>query len=171
LSTFAESRGFGYDLRDIEARTGSGEIRYTKAEFLDSEGQPQQLYRSGEGLTVRLHYHAKKNILKPHFGVELYSELGTRITSINTWCDGFDTYSLAPGDGFIEVQVDTLNLMPGRYYASLWLSSLGTSFDRVDHCAILDIESSDYMRSGRGFDSRLFGIVFFPSKWRLNGSN
>jgi len=170
LSTFVESRGFGYDLRDIETRTGSGEIRYTKVEFLNSEGQSQQLYRSGGGLTARLHYHAKELISKPHFGLELYSELGTRITSINTWCEDFDISSLSPGDGFIEVQVDSLNLMPGRYYASLWLSSLGTSYDRVDHCVILDIESSDYKRSGRGFDSRQFGIVFFPSKWSFNGS-
>jgi len=171
LSTFVESCGFGYDLRDIETRTGSGEIRYTKVEFLNSESQSPQLYRSGEGLTARLHYHAKKPISKPHFGLELYSDLGTKITSINTWCDGFDTLSLSPGDGVIEAQVAALNLMPGRYYVSLWLGKVGAIFDRIDHCASLDIESSDYVRSGRGFDSRQYGIVFFPSKWRFTDSN
>lgn len=170
LSTFAESCGFGYNLRDIEIRAGSGEIRYTKVEFLDSEGQSKQLYRSGDGLTARLHYFAKKPILKPHFGLELYSDLGSKITSINTWCDGFETDSLSPGDGTIEVQIDALNLMPGRYYVSLWLGKVGNIFDRIDHCASLDIESSDYNRSGRGLNIRQFGIVFFPSKWRFTGS-
>jgi hypothetical protein len=60
-----------------------------------------------------------------------------------------------------------LNLLPGRYYLSLWSASVGSkNYDLLDRCTILDIETSDYYGSGRGIEGR-WGVLFFPCTWRV----
>jgi hypothetical protein len=165
LTTFAEAQRSGADLRHIEQRRGSGEARYTRLEFLDSEGKPPTVIRTGGVVTMRLHYEALKRIQQPHFGVEVYTNLGTLITSINTWTSGFSIDSLPPGEGHIDVHVGPLNFTPDRYYLSLWLASVGLKYDHLDLCATLDVEAADVHRSGRELE-KCFGIVFLPCRWR-----
>lgn len=168
LSEFAETQQTGFDLHHIENRRGSGELKYTRIEFLDLDNQPKKMIYSGDSLIVRLYYHAEKRIQYPHFGFKIYTGLGTLITDISTWGTGFEIPSLLPGDGHIELKIDFLNLMPGRYQVSLWLASVGDIwYDALEHCAIFDVEASNFYRSGRGIDSR-FGIIFLPCKWTLD---
>jgi hypothetical protein len=169
LSTFAEAQKTGGDLRTIENRIGTGEIRYTGIEFLSVARKPRMLYRTGDGLVIRLYFEPKRKIQKPNCGVELYTETGTFLTSINTWCSGLKTSMLPPGKGNMELEVESLNLMPGRYYISLWLDGVRVHYDRVDYCTTLDVEESDYYGTGRGMETRLFGMIIVPCQWKLNG--
>jgi len=67
------------------------------------------------------------------------------------------------------LEIDSLNLLPGRYYFSLWLTGVGgVVYDAVEHCACLEIELANVYRSGRSIDAR-FGIVYFPQRWNLDG--
>lgn len=168
LSTFAGAKQTGYDLHYIEKRGGNGAIRFTGIEFLSPDRRPQKLIRSGDSVVARLHYHAEKRIRNPHFALELFTELGTKVTSFNTWSSGFEISFLPPGDGYIELEVDSLNILADRYYISLWSASAGNLwYDRLDQCAILDIEASDFYQSGRKMTKQHFGLAIFPCKWRL----
>lgn len=169
LSTFAEAQKTSGDLSTMEKRIGTGEIRYTGIEFLCSERKPRKLYRPGDSIVIRLYFHAKRHIQKPNFGLELYTGTGTFLTSINTWSAGLETSVLPTGEGNIELEVDSLNLMPGRYYISLWLDGVRVHYDRLDYCATLDVEESDYYGTGRGMETRLFGMIIVPCQWKLNG--
>jgi len=170
LSTFSVAGEAGFDLRQAKSRRGTGEVSYTILELLSPDGQPLKLIRSGDNLTVRLHYHAKGRISNPHFGVEFYTELGTLVTSVNTWSTGYDIPFLSPGDGQIDLNIDVLYLLPGRYYISLWLSGAErVSYDRLEHCATFDVEASDFYKSGKGIDRR-FGIIFLPCNWKFDES-
>ena len=170
MSTFAGALEPDSDLRSIDTRIGTGEVRYTRIEFLGPDRKPQDLFRCGDSFVVRLYYHAEKRIRNPHFGLELYTETGTLITSLNTWNVGFETPFLPPGEGCIELEVASLNLMPGRYLISLWLDGIRVHYDRLDYCAKLDVEASDYYGTGRGMDRRIWGIVIVPRTWKLSGS-
>ena len=169
LSSFSNTQNGDGDLRNLKNRIGTGEIYYTGIDFLSLERKPQNFFRPGDGLFIRLHFHAKKTIQTANFGVELYTETGTFLTSINTWSAGIDASLLPPGDGSIELELKTVNLMPGRYYISIWLDGAREHYDRLDYIAKLDIEQSDYYGSGRGMEARLFGIMIIPCKWKLNG--
>jgi lipopolysaccharide transport system ATP-binding protein len=167
LTTFAGEAQTRFDFRHLTSRRGSGLVRYTGLELLTRERQPKELLRSGDSLVIRLHYEAKATIPHPHFGLEIYSHLGTMVTSLNTWSTGFDLAALPPGAGYLDLELDFLNLMPSHYHFSLWLESVGpVYYDRLDHCASVNIETADFYGSGRGIDSR-FGIVFFPCRWHL----
>ncbi len=169
LSTFAGVNESATKLREIKTRRGAGEVRFEAIEFLSTDKQPQKLICSGDDLRIRLHYEVHQKVTNPHFGVEIYSDLGTMITSVNSWATGYEIAELTPGKGHIEVEINFLNLMPGRYYVSLWAASKGLLYDHLDQCALFDVEASNFYRSGRGIESR-FGLIFLPCKWEHDGT-
>ena len=168
MATFADSQEAALDLSAITNRHGSGEARYTKIELLNKERLSQPVTRSGESLVVRLHYDANKALPRPEFVVRLHSEMGTLITETGTWHHGIDIPEVPPGKGYVELEIDNLNLLPGSYNLSILLGGIGKmTYDSVDHCVKLQVEgSSNIYRSSRTFDSR-YGLVYFPQRWHL----
>ena len=156
------------DLRDNGREKGTGQIRYTGMEFLTDAGAKPDVIRIGDKLIIRLHYHVDEVVPYPYFAVEIYTQLGTLVTIFSTWSSGLDVPSLVEGDGSIDLEIQSLTLMPGRYYISVSVAGVGPIwFDKVDKCASLDVEAGDYYSSGRGISSQ-FGIVVVPCKWSLN---
>ncbi len=166
---FAASRQAGYDLSTIESRGGNGAIRYTGIEFIDADGRPMLLVQSGDQLRVRLYFEAYEEITRPHFGFKIFTDVGTLVTTISTWATGLEIPSIPRGKGHIDLTLDCLNVMPSRYFVSLWLSSFGgVKYDALDHCVALDVESADPYGTGKGMESR-FGVVYMPGKWAYDG--
>lgn len=167
LSSYGGTEGSTQDLTDLKDRSGSGAVRFTGIEYLNAAGERTELIRSGDRIKLRLHYKASERIVEPHFGFEIHSQMGTLITETSTWSTNSDVPNLDPGEGSFELEIDALTLMPGRYRASLWISSIGgIDYDIVPHCSVFDVETSDVFGSGRGADQR-FGLVYFPSRWRM----
>jgi lipopolysaccharide transport system ATP-binding protein len=170
LSSFAQAQQTGYDLSAIESRAGNGMVRYTGVEFLDADGHATSLFRTGEALRMRLYFNARDTVPNPHFGVQIYSSSGTLVTMTSTWETRLEIPRIAPGDGFVDLEIRNLNLVPARYYLSLWIQSIGpVKYDIIDHCVSLDVEASDVHETGRGLDSR-WGVVIFPVEWRFGGA-
>lgn len=178
MVTFAGVPKEGFDLGKIEKRTGNGEIRFTGIEFLDKRREPLDLIRSGDNLIVRFYYHAEKRIWRNVvFGFSIYTDLGTLVTGVDNSFTGNEISGLPPGDGHVEVEIDFLNLNPGRYYLSLCIDNNTTArsavpiiYDALEHIVKLDVEGSDFYGSGVGVSGQN-GIIFLPFKWNLDGLN
>jgi len=167
MASFAGEQTGGLDLSSVENRLGTGEIRFTRIEYLSPDGTPCGTVRSGDALVIRLHYHAETTVPHPSIGFRMYTSMGTLVTDTSTWHHGLDVSEARPGDGFIDLEVDLLNLVPGRYSMSLWVTGLGgTPVYDGDVRANLDVEVGDVYGSGRLLDSR-YGIVYFPQRWRI----
>ncbi len=171
LATFADTRQAGADLRELQGRRGSGEARFTGVEFFSSDREPVALIRAGESMHVRLHYQARQRVMHPHFGFEIHTDLGTLVADVNTWSAGIEIPCLEPGEGYVDLELQCLNLIPSRYYVSLWLESVGgVTYDYLDRCTTFDVEVSDFHGSGKGMDGR-FGIICLANRWSLEGLN
>lgn len=168
MSTSAGLRQATLDLAAAVDRRGEGSIRYCGLDILDLNGNPQPLVRSGEGLRLRLHYEAFATVTNPIFGIRLFSASGTFLTDVSTWNLGIEVSTVDPGRGHVDLAIDQLNLMPGRYFLSLWLSRPGGVYDVLEQCAALDVETSNYYKSGRGIESR-FGVIVLPCRWDMTG--
>lgn len=169
MSAFAEAGQTSADLREIESRQGSGAIRYTGISFLSIDEEPQPVTRSGDSVRIRFFYHANQAIPHPSFGFRLYTEMGTLVTDTSTWHHSLEIPEVPAGDGYLDLEIDFLNLIPGRYSLSLWITGLGgVVYDGVEHCTRIEIELANVYRSGKLIDGR-FGIVFFPQRWNLQG--
>jgi lipopolysaccharide transport system ATP-binding protein len=171
MAMFAEEQQLAPDLRRVERRQGTGEIRFDSVEFLSPDFTPQLVTRTGDRIVIRLRYCATRPVPHPSFGFRLYTEFGALITSTSTWLHGIDLGLIQPGNGYVDVAIGCLNLIPGRYNLSLWISdgSHGSHvYDALDHCARLEVEPSNFHGSGRRLDSG-YGIVYFPQTWDLRG--
>jgi lipopolysaccharide transport system ATP-binding protein len=169
MNTFGNARETMADLRSVQNRRGTGEIRYTGMEYISSSGEPVTVVRSGDAFTIRFHYHSEKPIVFPSFGLRMYTEMGALVTDTSTWHHAIEIPVVPPGDGYLDLQIEFLNLLPARYYFSLWITEGGASnpvYDNVEHCAQLDVELSNIYSSGRLLDSRS-GIVYFPQRWQI----
>jgi lipopolysaccharide transport system ATP-binding protein len=169
LTMFADAQRGGHDLSKIASRGGNGEARYTGIEFLDDDGRPNSLVRSGDSVRMRLHFDAREEIQQPHFGIMVYSDMGALVTTFSTWSTGLEIPAIPRGKGSIDLKIDRLNLMPSRYYLTLWLASTGgLKFDHLDHCVALDVEPSDPYGTGKGM-GRQFGLMYLTGGWRYEG--
>ena len=165
MRTFAESATGRVDLASIESRSGTGAARFTSLEFLNRAGEITNYVRSGDRLTLRLHYRAETRLRDVVIGVSCNTEYGTLLAASNNWATGDDIPVVEPGDGYADLVIDCLHFQPGRYYLSLWLGKWPDFHDGLKNCVSFDVESSDYYGSGRGIDSR-FGLIFLPCRWQ-----
>ncbi len=170
MGSFASADSASKTLTAADGRRGSGEIRFTRVEFRSTDGELQTVTRAGKSLVIRLHYRANEPIERPAFAFTMYTELGTLVTDTGTWLHGLDIPLVPVGDGYLDLEIDALNLMPGRYYLSLKLDSCIETrvYDALEHAVYLDVEEAPIYGQSRRIDSR-FGLVFFPQRWHLDG--
>jgi lipopolysaccharide transport system ATP-binding protein len=169
MGSFAGEQASGSDLSTMKNRLGSGEVRYTRLEYLSPDGTPSAMIRSGDPLVLRFHYHAKQTIRDPSFGFRLFSGMGTLITECGHWMHGIRIAKVEQGDGYIDLEIEALNLLSGQYQFSLWITGPeGKPIFDGDVKALLEVEGTDIYRSGRMFDNR-FGFVYFPQRWKVRG--
>jgi len=165
LASYAGPGISGTDLQ-VSQRVGTGDIRFTGVEYLSPDGTPCMTMRSGESVTVRLHYRAEQAVRHPSFGVRIYTGMGTLVTDTSTWHHGFEIPHVAAGDGHIDLEIEMLSLLPARYCLSLWVTAGGAVVLDGDVRTWFDVDVSDIYGGGKALDSRS-GIVYFPQKWTL----
>jgi lipopolysaccharide transport system ATP-binding protein len=170
LNSFGAVEDHTLDLSAIGEREGTGAARFLKMEFLNPDGSECRAVHSGDPLTIRLHYECHRDIPNLHFGVRIFTNVGVLLTDMHTWTTGQAVPLARKGRGSIDVDIDFLNLMPGSYYLSVWVSSFHEWHDVLDKVAKLEVMPSDYYGTGRGIESR-FGVIFLPFRWATNGAN
>ena len=168
MATFAGGTGAGTEFSKSTARLGTGEIRYTKVEYLEPDGSPCALVRCGRNLVIRFHYSVKKVIHNPSFGFRIYTPTGTLVTETGNLLHGVQVPKVEAGAGFIEVEIASLNLLPSRYSLSLWITGPigGQPIYDGDVRTVLEVEPANIFPSGLEASSRM-GITYFPQLWRF----
>jgi ABC-type polysaccharide/polyol phosphate transport system ATPase subunit len=110
--------GWAISSKDAQAKTirwGSGEITIERFEMLDGQGQPSEVFITGEKMVIRLWYHAKVSVQSPAFGVGIFDENGGLIVSPNCVEDGHRLAVREGGAGYVDYIFDTLPLLTGVY--------------------------------------------------------
>lgn len=167
MSSYANANhASGDTLSSIESRSGSGDIRYTRIEYLNTDRMPIDVIRSGDSFVIRHHFDAKRPIEYPIFVLEISTQLGTLIAQMHTYNSGFDIPLLPAGPGCIDLEIGELNLMPGRYTISLRVGHMHDRlYDVLLHCATLNVETSTRYGLARGITGN--PLICLPCNWHL----
>ena len=142
------------------ARYGSGEARIERVELLDSKGKATASVRTGDSVTLRMHYSTTEPVEKPVFGVAIRSVDGILVTGPNTR-DCKATPEKIDGRGYVDMQVDRLLMLPGTYdiTVSIWDFTVTQPYDAIDRILRFDVE--------HGQPTDRLGFVSLDPKWHL----
>lgn len=132
-------------------RWGSGEAMVDGMEVLDADGNSRdgKLTRTGERITLRLHYTAHERIDNPVFGLSVESTDGTYLWGNNT-ADLHFPVDYIEGSGVVDCVIPALPLAPGGYYVhgSVVDSSKLHVYDYLREVARLDVATGTPAESG-----------------------
>lgn len=139
------------------SRWGDGRVRITDVEFLDKSGEGRERFQSLDPMTIRIHYHAEEDVSDITFGIAIHSEDGYHLFGTNTRIQKVPV-SVKRGDGHINIEIDRIPLLSGKFVLSVAAQSTDYSvtYDWVDK------QYHFYVVPTSG-DA---GIVAMPCGWR-----
>jgi lipopolysaccharide transport system ATP-binding protein len=158
---FAEEQA-GPDLDVIGSRWTTGDVQITGVTFVDANGEPKPLFKTGEPLTIRIAYEARKRVEGPIFGLALYTENGTHLNGPNTRFAGLEIAAIE-GTGHVDYHIAELPLLAGRYDVTVAV----TGADMAD---ILDHQHRAYtfvVQPTPGLPER-WGLLYMPAEWSFH---
>jgi lipopolysaccharide transport system ATP-binding protein len=167
MGQYVGGQGSITDLNEGLQRTGSGEVRFARIEYLNMDRTPRGITRSGDDLVIRLHYRADKAMRDVNFGILLFTQMGTLLTWTSNWHHGKLIPLVPAGEGYVDLEIDSLNLVPGTYAFSLWLTGEDQKvLDKIETGLALEVEVSDVYNCGRVLESK-WGTIYFPQRWKI----
>jgi lipopolysaccharide transport system ATP-binding protein len=140
-------------------RHGTGEVEICRVDLLDASGRPQELFYTGEPLTVRMSYDAHIRVERPQFGLALYHASGMHLSGPNNNFAGSPIASIA-GRGMVDYTIPELPLLPGQYRITTAIHD-STGMITYDH------HEQRYSFMVRSHSSHPgYGLVEIPARWR-----
>jgi len=97
-----------------EGRWGSGGVEITSVAFETTDGQPTQVFHTGEPMRVSLGIRAAAPVRDFVFGVGLFTADGVSVYGTNTDLEEFEADRLE-GDQKVTLVIDSLDLVEGTY--------------------------------------------------------
>ena len=142
---------------DFERR-GDQTIELTAVRLLDSTGNAQQVFQTGDALTIEMAYFAHRPVPNPEFGLAIHRQDGVHVNGPNTQLAGLDVGTIT-GAGVIRYEIKSLALLPARY-----LITAAIHDSRFPHC--YDLHKEAYMlRVVPGGTREINGLVEFSAIW------
>ena len=166
LAAFSTTDDVVRDLAEITDRSGSGDIRFSRIEILSADRSGPAAVCCGDSFVVRLYFDAKRDVVQPVFGIDIQTSLGIIVAQVHTYNSGFEIPVLRAGPGHIDVRIEDLNLLPGRYVLSLYAANLGYIYhDVLPNCAAIEVQTSNRYGLMRGMTRN--PIVTFACSWEM----
>jgi lipopolysaccharide transport system ATP-binding protein len=116
---------------EIGERWGSHEAEITRAEFVDVDGVPVRVLKTGEPISLQIDYTAHMPIKEPVFGIRFTHLHGTNVWGSNTKRMGFQPATLN-NSGTITLTIPELPILAGTYDLTVALSDQHETYE-YDH--------------------------------------
>ncbi len=101
-----------------DRRWGSGKVLITQVDLVGQGGEKRQQFKTGEPMTIVIHYQAHERIEHPVFGLAIHRSDGVHVTGPNTRFSGLKL-GVIEGEGTISYTIPSLPLLKGLYYISV----------------------------------------------------
>jgi len=119
----AEAADYAGELQGIqETRLGSHEAQYLSVDFLGDDGEPRELFHSGDEIQIRALVSSVLHFERAVSGFTLKNRQGVDVWGDNTLYAGVPL-SLAPGQTYITYRF-RLNIPAGEYFLYIGLADI-----------------------------------------------
>ena len=137
---------------------GTREVEFGDVELLDAEGRPAATFVTGQKMVVNIRYRAHKAIHNPIFGYAVKTGNGFYIFGTNTQIMQVPI-DVIEGEGTVQLTIDPLTLMEGKYFLSLAIHS-------PDHQTQYHRREDWYPFAVKSADAKHEGVFQLPCAWK-----
>jgi ABC-type polysaccharide/polyol phosphate transport system ATPase subunit len=143
---------------EIGERWGSHEAEITRAEFVNADGVPVHVLKTGEPISLQIDYTAHMPIKEPVFGIRFTHLHGTTVWGSNTKRMGFHPDTLN-NSGTITLNIPELPILAGTYDLTVALTDQHETYeyDHWDRRVRFDVVQYN------SFDE---GLIQIEAKWQ-----
>jgi ABC-type polysaccharide/polyol phosphate transport system ATPase subunit len=147
----------------IESRWGSGEARIERIELIGPNGKSTHIVRTGDAVTIRIHYATREPIERPIFALGIFTVGGAHIAGPASRDQGVVPEKI-DGTGHIDFGIPRLPLLAGAYDVSAVLSdfTITHEYDRRNRTFRFDVR--------RGEADEHQGVVTMGGTWEIHPS-
>jgi ABC-2 type transport system ATP-binding protein/lipopolysaccharide transport system ATP-binding protein len=124
------------------ARLGTGEVRVTRLEFLDADGQDAGFLATGEPGVIRMHYRASQDLPSVTFGLGFTHESGVTVAGPNSGY-GSQAMPIKAGSGQVDFAVTKFPLQPSTFLVSAAAADHGHVYDYRDRAFELRVRAHE----------------------------
>lgn len=103
-------------------RWGNGKARIKSVETFAADGKLQKTFRTGDAISVKIHYSVKDKVEDAVFGIGIFNRDGVQCYGTNTRIDKLDYYTLEKS-GEAEILLEDVSLLPGEYLLDIAIES------------------------------------------------
>ncbi|MET4160141.1 ABC transporter ATP-binding protein [Agromyces sp. PvR057] len=141
-----------HGVRRVESggtRFGSGEARISSIEWL-VDGADTRTTRTGDHVTLRLHYESDIEIPRPTFGASIDTRDGVFVWGHHSLDAGYVVESIRPGVGSVDIEIPALPLRPGTFDVSASLQDHAAThvYDALQKAVRVDVLHGTPTESG-----------------------
>jgi lipopolysaccharide transport system ATP-binding protein len=135
-------------------------LSIVRVKTLNNEGAEQDLFDTGEKMTICVEFLAHQPVNGPVFGVAIRNTHGARCHAITTLADNWKVEELC-GEGKINLHYPQLNLLGGRYSVAVSVSDPSGSicWQSVGLAAEFSVNQKEMRDSGQ---------IYLPHVWCMN---
>ena len=144
---------------DGSIRRGSGEVQITGVELIAGDNpEPVKRFRTGDDVTIRLHYRAEKAVPRPVIGISI-EQLGGALVTTPTTRDVGLLPDVIEGEGTIEIALAKVPMLPGTYDLNTSITDFNLShvYDHLQLALRFDVMTGKPYEMG--------GVVTLHPSW------
>ncbi len=136
-------------------RRGDGRLRFVKVEIHNSQGLPVESIRSGEDITVVLHYAVEEGheLHNVNFRIIWSDNYGTNVFVLGT-AYKHQNVPLVSGTGHVRCEIPHLPIAEGEYFIDIaCIVDTFAHVDNVEKAAKIQVLRGDYFGTGESYKS------------------
>ncbi len=157
-------RNMAWSPPEVPGKEGKPDVSIWIAgvKLLDAQGKSSDFFKTGDEMTLRIQYQCHKALDRVHFSAEIHRIDGIYCYGVNTNIDRVN-FGCLEGRGSVELNIPSLNLLPGSYSLSVGiLDADGSVAHDVHHLAYPFTVVSEL---------RDQGCVYLKHEWRQQKSS
>lgn len=148
---------------ETEQKTeNSHKVKITNVSSYDISGTTKNVFSPEEFISFKINYDVRESVNNVIFGICIYRKDGFKCFETNTDINDIDIEQLDEGEDSFQIDIQTLNLLQGKYYVDVYVKSkIGEIIDYLDVANEFEI----YSTLGET------GLVKLPCKWNVKRKN
>jgi lipopolysaccharide transport system ATP-binding protein len=157
----------GRDLTTVPRRSGAGQCRFERVDFLDNRGIPRDRVLGGASTTIRLWLSNRSGepMQNTRIAIAISKAVGDDLSILS---NEVTATPLHFGErGCVDCVIDRLPLSEGDYPLVLFLEVAGVVQDRIDHEVVLPVVGGDFFGCGNSVPRTARGrkLVLIDQRW------